>query len=112
LGCHLEPVHAPGVLTIDEGTDGLSQGLWLAPACLTCSSITESSMALGGVPFSNDMGKWALEAVGLSTNTEYRHHDTLGNWEFEECFGQVSICTPVPEIACQALVRFLDISMG
>jgi hypothetical protein len=69
---------------IDEGTDGLSQRLWLEPAHLTCSSITKSSMVLGGVPFSKAMGKWALAAVGLSTNTGYKHHATLENWEFDK----------------------------
>jgi hypothetical protein len=56
LQCRLEPVHVPGVLMIDEGTDGLSRGLWLAPARLTRSSLLESSLALGGVPFSPSMG--------------------------------------------------------
>jgi hypothetical protein len=50
LGCRLEPVHVPGVLMIDEGTDGLSCGLWLALARLTQSSLAKSSMALGGFP--------------------------------------------------------------
>jgi hypothetical protein len=109
LGCRLEPVHVPGVLMIEEGTDSLSRGLWLAPARLTRSSLTESSMALGGVPFSRAMGHWALEAVGLATNSSYFHHSTLGEWKFEEIYGKVSIWTPVPEVARQALVRFLDI---
>ena len=30
LGCHLEVVHAPGTLMIEQGTDGQSRGLWLA----------------------------------------------------------------------------------
>jgi hypothetical protein len=109
LSCRLEPVHVPGVLMIDEGTDGLSRGLWLMPARLTRSSLTESSMALGDVPFSKAMGHWALETVGLAPNTSYSHHSTLGTWDFEEIHGKVSIWTPVPEVARQALVRFLDI---
>jgi hypothetical protein len=35
LGCHLQLVHFPGVLMIDEGTYGLSQGMCLVPAHLT-----------------------------------------------------------------------------
>jgi hypothetical protein len=31
LSCVLEVVHVPGRLMIEQGTDGLSRGLWLAP---------------------------------------------------------------------------------
>jgi hypothetical protein len=109
LGCRLEPVHVPGVLMIDEGTDGLSRGMWLAPARLTRSSIMESSLALGSVPFSPAMGEWALHTVGVDPSTRYTLHTTEGGWDFKEIYGQVSIWTPVPEVARQALVRFLDI---
>ena len=69
----------------------------------------ESSLALGGVPFSRAMGEWALQTVGLDSNTPYAFHSTEGTWEFEKIYGQVSIWAPVPEVARQALVRFLDI---
>jgi hypothetical protein len=109
LGCRLEPVHVPGVLMIDEGTDGQSRGMWLAPARLTRSSIMESSMALGGVPFTQALGEWALCTVGLPSNTKYTFHSTEGTWDFDEIYGRMSIWAPVPEVARQALVRFLDI---
>jgi hypothetical protein len=69
----------------------------------------ESSLALGGVPFSRAMGEWALQTVGLDSNTPYAFHSTEGTWEFEKIYGQVSIWALVPEVARQALVRFLDI---
>jgi hypothetical protein len=94
---------------IDEGTDGLSRGMWLAPERLMQSSIMESSMALGGVPFSEELGKWALEAVGYSRNSKYELHTTLGKWDFKDIYGKLSIWVPVPEIARQAIVQFLNI---
>jgi hypothetical protein len=109
LGCRLEPIHVPGLLMIDEGTDGLSRGMWLAPARLTRSSIMESSLALGGVRFSPALGRWALETVGLSMGTSFRLQDTLSTWNHKEIANQVSMWIPVPEVARQALVRFLDI---
>jgi hypothetical protein len=30
LGCRIEVIHVPGTLMIEEGTDGLSRGLWLS----------------------------------------------------------------------------------
>ena len=107
LGCCLEPIHVPGVLMIDEGRDGLSRCMWLAPARVTRTSILESSLALGSVPFSCAMGEWALHTVGLDSATPYAFHSTEGTWAFDEIYGQVSIWAPVPEVARQALVRFL-----
>jgi hypothetical protein len=109
LRCRLEPIHVPGVLMIDEGTDGLSRGMWLAPARLMRSSILESSIALGGVPFSKELGKWALNAVGYPSDSEYELHSSLSEWKFERIYGKISIWIPVPEIARQAIVQFLDI---
>ena len=31
LGCHLNVIHVPGLLMIQEGTDGLSRGIWINP---------------------------------------------------------------------------------
>jgi hypothetical protein len=30
LDCHLQVVHVPGVVMIDQGTDGLSRGVWMS----------------------------------------------------------------------------------
>ena len=109
LGCRLETIHVPGLLMIVEGTDGLSRGMWLAPSRLTRSSIMESSLALGGTCYSPALGKWALEAVGLAVSTQYQLQDTLSRWSYEEIYGKLSMWFPVPEVARQALVRFLDI---
>jgi hypothetical protein len=109
LGCRLEPIHVPGLLMIDQGTDGQSRGMWLAPSRLTRSSILESSLALGGTPYSVDLAEWALDAVGLPKDTVYQLQDTLSNLHFDKIYGQISMWFPVPEVARQALVCFLDI---
>jgi hypothetical protein len=31
LECRIEAIHVPGTLVIDQGTDGLSRGLWMSP---------------------------------------------------------------------------------
>lgn len=31
LGCHLVVIHVPGVLMINQETDGLSRGVWVSP---------------------------------------------------------------------------------
>ena len=55
-GCHLEAVHAPGTLMIEQGTDGLSRGLWHA---------TErrhegiNQVLFEAVPYTPSLGIWA-----------------------------------------------------
>jgi hypothetical protein len=107
--CRIEVIHVPGVLMVDEGTDGLSHGLWLSAQRIYRSSLTESDLALGAVPFSTALGSWALDTVGLPTDTEYRLQHSLSPWSFETVYGQTTIWVPTPEVARQALVKFLDI---
>jgi hypothetical protein len=40
LGCCLEVIHVPGTSMIDQGTDGLSRGIWISPSSRisTCRS--------------------------------------------------------------------------
>jgi hypothetical protein len=109
LGCHLEPIHVPGLLMIKEGTDSLSRGLWLAPSRCSRSSIMESSIALGATSWTPALGRMALTTVGLAEDTEYFLHETLGTWSYDEIYGHLSMWFPVPEVARQAFVRFLDI---
>jgi hypothetical protein len=66
-------------------------------------------LALGAVPFSTALGSWALDTVGLPTDTEYKLQQSLSPWTFETIYGQTTIWVPTPEVARQALVKFLDI---
>jgi hypothetical protein len=83
--------------------------MWLAPSRLTRSSIMESSLALGGTPYSIGLAEWALHMAGLPKGTKYELQDTMSNWSFDKIYGQTSMWFPVPEVARQALVCFLDI---
>jgi hypothetical protein len=73
------------------------------------SSLMTAEHLLSAVPYSDGLARWALSLVGLHGYSRYYHHDNCGNWAFEEIFGQVSIWTPGPEIARQALRAFMDI---
>jgi hypothetical protein len=109
LGCRIEVIHVPGVAMIDQGTDGLSRGLWMSARRFPVSSLMTAEHLLSAVPYSDGLARWAFSLVGLHGYSRYYHHDNCGNWAFEEIFGQVSIWTPGPEIARQALRAFMDI---
>jgi hypothetical protein len=40
-----------------------------------------------------ELGKWALEKVGLSRLVEYTYQDTLSDWNFDNIHGQLSTWT-------------------
>jgi hypothetical protein len=105
----VEVIHIPGDLMIEEGTDRLSRGLWLLPQCIYRFSLTEASLALGQVRFTAALGQWILELVGLSPYERYSLHCSISRWSFQDIFRQVSMWIPTPEIARQALVKYLDI---
>jgi hypothetical protein len=109
LGCRIEAIHVPGVAMIDQGTDGLSRGLWMSARRFPVSSLMTAEHLLAAVPFSDALGRWAMEMVGFDPHQLYFHHDSTSDWSFPEIYGQISIWTPCPEIARQALRTFMDI---
>ncbi len=50
LGCRIEAIHVPGVAMIDQGTDGLSRGLWISPDRMLRSTVEESVITLVAIP--------------------------------------------------------------
>ena len=62
LGCRLEAVHAPGTLMIEQGTDGLSRGLWLTEERRS-SNINQQLFQ--AVPYSPTLGRWACDFLRL-----------------------------------------------
>jgi hypothetical protein len=104
LGCRIEVVHIPGRLMIVQGTDGLSQGMWIAPERLLRSSLDESMLTLEAVPFSPAFGEWLLKLVGYRPWKVYQHHTGVSKWHWDTIFRQLSLCwTPSPELGRQAL---------
>jgi hypothetical protein len=61
LGCQLE-VHIPGTLMIDQGSNGLSHGIWLASK-QRVDGINQR--LFDTVPYTPALAKWACQEVGL-----------------------------------------------
>jgi hypothetical protein len=107
LGCCLESIHVPGDLMVLVGPDDLSRGMWMSPECHTVTSILVSQRVLEAVPFSPQLGAWALSFLGLE-GMPYHHMKSLDDWTFPNIHHCLSIWTPAPEVARQALRCFLD----
>jgi hypothetical protein len=108
LGCRIEAIHVPGDLMILVGPDDLSRGIWMSPERHTVSSVLASHRVLQAIPFCPALGDWALKQAGLPSNQPFRYISSLDEWTFDNVNGHVSIWTPAPELARQALRFFLD----
>ena len=106
LGCHLEIVHVPGTLMIHQGTDGLSRGLWLAPECRLHGINQHLFQA---VPYTTALGSWAVTMVGLRPSTVWQPVTFTHNWRDPSLKHGLSIWTPPPECARQAITTYLSL---
>jgi hypothetical protein len=107
LGCRIEAIHVPGDLMIIVGPDDLSRGMWMSPERHTVSSLLASQRVLEAVPYSKPLGDWALHQAGLA-GQPFTPLTSLKDWTFANIHDRLTIWTPTPEVARQALRCFLD----
>ena len=104
LGCYLEVVHVPGTMMISQGADSQSRGIWLAPHR---RFLTVNSLVFQPVPYSVHLHLWALDH--LEVPRQLGHHiGATDSWIPRLLRGQVTLWTPPPEVARQAIVTFLQ----
>ena len=73
LECHLEVVHLPGTLMIQQGTDGLSRGIWISPRR---QIVGINQMIFQPVPYTVALHCWALDLLGIPRQQGYHvRHD-------------------------------------
>lgn len=108
LGCRLEVIHVPGLLMIEQGTDGLSRGLWPTVERLRSLPQDETLRVLREAPFDASIGAWMLSQVPWRTRPQVFHVSDLDKWEPRSFFGSTTLWTPSPEIARQAIVALLS----
>jgi hypothetical protein len=108
LQCQVEVVHVPGTSMIQQGTDGLSRGLW----CTTLQQPAEQSSIVGEVfapvPYTTALGFWAHQIIGLPSSTPvvYCHwsHALIAG----RVFDRTTIWCPPPEAAYQIIFHLLQ----
>ena len=105
LGCQLEVVHVPGVVMIDQGTDGLSRGIWLSTLHPERDQAELTAAVFAPLPV--DM-KLAAEYMQLHSlpGPAMLHH-----WlhpRGPHLFHHLSVWFPPPELARQCLIGILE----
>ena len=107
LDCHLQVVHVPGVVMIDQGTDGLSRGVWMSE--LHPHVDQDRLTAAVFDPAHEDMTliHRCAEDIGLG-----EHQWSMSPWKHPiagaDLLHRFTAHFPPPELARQTIVRFLE----
>ena len=109
LECHLQVIHIPGTVMIQQGTDGLSRGIWMNP--------------LQGLQHPDEITRAIFEPVIPDWDLVYPYVTDLPrpplrdwsvqnwwheNWDELEIMDNATIWFPPPEIARQLLTFVLE----
>jgi hypothetical protein len=103
LGCQLEVVHVPGRLMIDQGTDGLSRGLWLAPERRVAGI---NQRLFDPVPYTAALGDWVCHTLHLPPQ-DLQHLSYECPTATDRIYNSITIWTPPPECARQVIGGYL-----
>jgi hypothetical protein len=117
LGCLLTVIHIPGKVMIQEGTDGLSRGLWMTPLQDTIPRDILMPSIFAPLAFDPKLvGKYvnhhlplfhAIESTPLPPGHPHWEGRRWDNrWEARDCFGRLTVWFPPPEVA-QGVLSFL-----
>jgi hypothetical protein len=123
VGCHLEVIHVPGLIMIQEGTDGLSRGLWVTPwhSSLPRETILEGIFA--PLPYNQDLIHHYVTEVLSQFHQEYQEipfPPGYPGWEAQSwevpphllnLMGRFTVWFPPPELARQIITLLLEAYM-
>ena len=109
LGIQLVVIHIPGVVMIDQGTDGLSRGVWMSKL----HSFTNEQDMLSAIfaPTSFDPSLLDLiytAAPDLWISPDAFYYDWRLPWDAASCFNCTTIWCPPPELARQVITFLLN----
>ena len=112
LGCKLQVVHVPGYIIIQQGTDGLSRGVWMS----LYHSLQDEDALLTGLfaplPFDpllvNDYIALIPDKGLLAPGRQWEYFHWQSPWQSSRLLGRCSVFFPPPEAARQVLTFFLS----
>lgn len=105
LQCHLQVIHVPGVVMIQQGTDGLSRGV----RATVLHELADQSRLTSAVfePMVPDPILTTLLANDLGFQT-WRLQPWNSVWNTRDLFDCLNVWFPPPEVARQALTFMLE----
>ena len=106
LGCVLHVVHVPGIIMIDQGTDGLSRGIWMSALQGLEDSDRMTQAVFAPLRFDPDLVASYVREFHLAQ--QYVYCDWNTTWDARKCFDRLSVWFPPPELARQVLIFMLE----
>jgi hypothetical protein len=106
LDCHLQVIHVPGLVMITQGTDGLSRGVWMSALHSPIDQRYITQAVFDPVHYDPDLVEHYLSLYDLPR--PWRYQDWRNPWDGEQCFDQLTVWFPPPEIARQAISFALE----
>ena len=107
LNCYLQVVHVPGVILIEQGTDGLSRGVWIS-SCQGLAAEDRITRAIfDPLPFDRHLvEQYAPQLDPQDRSWSYYHWDQP--WNTQDCLNRLTVWFPPPELARQVLSFVLN----
>jgi hypothetical protein len=106
LECSLQVVHVPGLMMIDQGTDGLSRGIWMSALQDLKDSTSLTRAVFEPLHFDKELIDSYVGFYDLASH--YVVCDWNSVWDSRICFNQLSVWFPPPELARQVLIFMLE----
>jgi hypothetical protein len=106
LECSLQVIHVPGLIMIDQGTDGLSRGIWMSALQGLQDSDRLTQAIFEPLCFDKQLVDSCVGSYRLAS--ECVHCDWNSVWDARVCFDRLSVWFPPPEIARQVLIFMLE----
>ena len=105
LGILVEVVHVPGVVMIQQGTDGLSRGIWMS----TYHSLMDERRLLQAIfdPITFDP-PLVWQFAPCDANSTWKYMNWSIPWDVRKCFDRLMVWCPPPEFARQVLTFLLN----
>lgn len=110
LGCHLQVIHVPGLVMIQQGTDGLSRGIWMTSLQGLEDSRRLTQAVFDPVPYDPDLIIPYLQNLhdrGYPCSN-WRYCDWQQPWNPSRLFDRLSVWFPPPEVARQVITFVLE----
>jgi hypothetical protein len=106
LTCTLQVIHVPGLLMIDQGTDGLSRGIWMSALQGLQDSQELTQAVFDPLCFDPLLVDSYVSRFCLATQYTYCHWDSV--WDARDYFHKLTVWFPPPEIAHQVITFMLE----
>jgi hypothetical protein len=107
LDCFLQVVHVPGLVLIEQGTDGLSRGVWMSSCQGLVAEDRLTRAIFDPLPFDRHLvDRYVPQLQQEGRSWAYYHWDQP--WKTRACLGQLTVWFPPPELARQVLSFVLN----